>query len=429
MLAFRADGYLYLSTGDGGGAGDPQNNAQNLGSLLGKILRLDVDSAAPYAIPPDNPFVGVAGAREEIWDYGLRNPWRFSFDQGTGDLFIGDVGQGSREEIDYERAGSAGGFNYGWRVMEGSLCYNPSTGCDTSGKVLPVAEYDTHSGGSCAVTGGYVYRGTLFTVMQGLYFYGDYCSGRVWAMMEQSGGWASDLIEDTAYSISSFGEDQAGELYLTDYAGGSVIHIVGPTPTPTPTPTPIFGDVPDSHWAHDYIEALFNAGYVVGCSASPRLYCPDRILNRAESAVFVERGQHGAITDPPYPSPTTATFTDVPRSHWAFGWVESLWTDGFTAGCSTSPRAYCPNRQHTRAEGSVFFLRIQYGSDYVPPPGTGIFADVHPGDWFYDWAEAAYNEGLLPACDTDPLSYCPNSPLDRAWAAYMMVQAKDIPVP
>ena len=431
MLAFGADSYLYLSTGDGGGTGDVANNAQNLASLLGKILRLDVDSASPYAIPADNPFVGVAGAEEEIWAYGLRNPWRFSFDRDSGDLFIGDVGQGSREEIDHEAAGSAGGFNYGWRVMEGSLCYNPSTGCDPSGKALPVAEYDTHTAGSCAVTGGYVYRGAQSTAMQGLYFYGDYCSGRLWAMMQQSPGvWASDLIVDTAYSISSFGEDEAGEIYLADYAGGTILRIVGPVPTPTPTPTPIFADVPPSHWAHDYIEALYNAGYVAGCQASPvRLYCPDRILNRAESAVFVERGQHGAITDPPYPSPATATFTDVPLSHWGLGWIESLWIDGFTAGCSTSPRAYCPDRQHTRAEGSVFFLRIQNGSSYEPPPPSGIFSDVAPTAWYAGWVEAAYNEGILPACQPSPLAFCPETPLDRAWAAYMMVRARGIPVP
>ena len=203
-----------------------------------------------------------------------------------------------------------------------------------------------------------------------------------------------------------------------------------PENTPTTTPTPIFADVPESHWAHGYIEALYNAGYVVGCQATPiRLYCPDRILSRAESAVFVERGEHGAIADPPYAPPATPTFVDVPPSYWGFGWIESLWADGFTAGCLLTPFSYCPERQHTRAEGSVFFLRIEYGAAYTPPPGTGIFADVLPGDWFYDWAEAAYNEGLLPACEADPLAYCPNSPLDRAWAAYMMVQAKGIPVP
>jgi hypothetical protein len=145
--------------------------------------------------------------------------------------------------------------------------------------------------------------------------------------------------------------------------------------------------------------------------------------------VFVERGQHGAIPDPPYPNPASPTFVDVPLPYWGFGWIESLWTDGFTAGCLTSPLSYCPDRLHTRAEGSVFFLRIMNGPGYEPPPGTDIFVDVAPGDWYFNWVEAAYNEGILPACDTDPLSYCPNAPLDRAWAAYMMVQAKGIPIP
>lgn len=238
MLAFGADGYLYWSVGDGGGAGDVPNNAQNNNILLGKILRLDINSASPYAIPPDNPFVGVSGTRGEIWDYGFRNPWRFSFDRANGDMYIGDVGQGAREEIDFETASSPGGLNYGWRVMEGSLCFNPSSGCDMSGKVLPVTEYFNNSE-TCAVTGGYVYRGSLSPQMTGIYFYGDYCSGQIWGLLRQSSGtWFSDLSVDTSFFISSFGEDEAGELYLTDYATGTVHRIVGPSGVPTATPTP-----------------------------------------------------------------------------------------------------------------------------------------------------------------------------------------------
>ncbi len=193
---------------------------------------------------------------------------------------------------------------------------------------------------------------------------------------------------------------------------------------------PIFGDVPIDYWARDYIEALYHAGFVAGCSTTPLLYCPDRVLIRAESAVFILRGAYGAIPDPPHPPPDTPTFSDVSSSYWGYGWIESLWTDGFTAGCGTDPLVYCPERQHTRAEGSVFFLRIKNGVDYQPPEPTGIFADV-PLDqwdqgipWYAAWVEEAYNEGLLPACSTDPLKFCPDDPLDRAWAAYMMVQAK-----
>ncbi len=241
MLAFGPDGYLYLGIGDGGGGGDPNNYAQDRTTLLGKILRLDVDSASPYAIPAGNPFVGDSdpAVRGEIWAFGLRNPWRFSFDRSRGDLYIGDVGQGSREEVDFQPAGSSGGQNYGWRAMEGSLCYNPATGCATSGKVTPIAEYDTHSAGSCAVTGGYVYRGTSSAAMRGVYLFGDYCSGRIWGVAQQTpGAFASTLLVDTGYTISSFGEDQSGELYLTDYAAGAVVRIVGPAPASTSTPSP-----------------------------------------------------------------------------------------------------------------------------------------------------------------------------------------------
>lgn len=240
MLAFGSDGYLYWSTGDGGGGGDVPNNAQNINVLLGKILRLDINSGSPYAIPANNPFVGVSGARGEIWSYGFRNPWRFSFDRATQDMYIGDVGEGNREEIDFEPSSSVGGLNYGWRVLEGSLCFNPSSGCDTSGKVFPVAEYVNNSA-TCAVTGGYVYRGSQSTQMTGIYFYGDFCSGEIWGLQRQpSGTWTSDLIADTSFLISSFGEDEAGELYLTDYSSGSVQKIVGPNiPLPTPTSTTI----------------------------------------------------------------------------------------------------------------------------------------------------------------------------------------------
>lgn len=199
---------------------------------------------------------------------------------------------------------------------------------------------------------------------------------------------------------------------------------------------PVFADVPIDHWARDYIEALYHAGFVVGCSVSPRLYCPEGILVRAESAVFTLRGAYGAIANPPYIAPATPTFTDVSPSYWGYGWIESLWRDAYTAGCWTDPMMFCPLRQHTRAEGSVFFLRIKNGVTYQPPEPEGLFADV-PLDrwpqgepWYAAWVEAAYNQGLLPACSTVPLNFCPEGPLDRSWAAYMMVQAKGgLPLP
>jgi hypothetical protein len=197
-----------------------------------------------------------------------------------------------------------------------------------------------------------------------------------------------------------------------------------PTATQTPISGQIFDDVPPSYWAYDYINALYNAGYVAGCSIDPRKYCPEQVLLRSESAVFVLRGAYGAIADPPYPAPSKATFNDVKPSFWGYGWIESLYKDGFTAGCGTDPLVYCPNQKHTRAEGSVFFLRIKNGSDYVPPDPTGLFTDVAAGAWYEPWVEAAYNQGLLPACSDSPLRFCPEDDLNRAWAAYMMVQAK-----
>ena len=225
-LAFGGDGYLYWSTGDGGGGGDPSNNAQQLNNMLGKILRIDVNSGSPYGIPASNPFYTSPdpNIKKEIWAYGLRNPWRISFDALTHDLYIGDVGQSAREEVDFQAAGSTGGENYGWRVMEGSICYNPSSGCDQSGKVLPVAEYDHTLG--CAITGGYVYRGSNFPSLGGYYFYSDYCSGKLFSLhKDPTLGWTSVQLVDTAFSVSTFGEDEQGELYLADLATGKLYNI------------------------------------------------------------------------------------------------------------------------------------------------------------------------------------------------------------
>ncbi len=213
-LLFGPDGYLYLALGDGGSAGDPENRAQNLDSLLGKILRLDVSQPGPYRIPPDNPFVGGQG-REEIWAYGLRNPWRISFDRATGDLYIADVGQNAIEEVNFQPAGSPGGENYGWRVWEGSRRYAQG---EAPGAVFPVAEY-THAEGGCSITGGYVYRGQAIPALVGIYLYGDYCTGYIWGLKQQDGQWQTGRLLDTSLNITSFGEDEAGEVYVVDRRG------------------------------------------------------------------------------------------------------------------------------------------------------------------------------------------------------------------
>lgn len=244
-LAFGPDGYLYVSIGDGSHGGDPGNLAQGLGTLLGKILRIDVETGDPptYTVPPTNPFVGTPGARPEIWARGLRNPWRMSFDRGTGDLFIGDVGEDEREEVNHQPAGSGGGQNYGWRIMEGTSCFNPNP-CDSTGLTMPVAEYD-HSQG-CSVTGGVVYRGTRFPELGGIYLYGDYCTGQLWGLRPGSGGWQTALLTDTTANIVGFGESEDGEVFLADHLGGAVYQISTVQPgasdlavTKTDSPDPV----------------------------------------------------------------------------------------------------------------------------------------------------------------------------------------------
>ncbi|MCC6763670.1 MAG: PQQ-dependent sugar dehydrogenase [Deltaproteobacteria bacterium] len=225
QLAFGPDGHLYVALGDGGSAGDPGNRAQNMNELLGKILRIDVDRTDPglgYAVPPDNPFVGQSGARGEIWAVGLRNPWRMSFDRLTHALWAGDVGQGNWEEVDLIERGR----NYGWRRKEGNACYNPSTGCDTGAFTAPLAVY-SHSDG-CSVTGGYVYRGSRLPELYGAYVYGDYCSGKIWALRYDGAIASTTMIADTTLSISSFGEDRDGELYVVSL-GGSINRLRRPT--------------------------------------------------------------------------------------------------------------------------------------------------------------------------------------------------------
>ncbi len=247
QLAFGQDGYLYISTGDGGA---DSTQAQNMNSLLGKLLRIDVEGVTPkppttgpyfaylniinssgnppppvYTIPPDNPFVGQAGKRPEIWAFGLRNPWRFSFDSQTGDLFTGDVGQNTWEEIDYQAAANAGGQNYGWPIMEGLHCVN--AGCNQAGLTLPIWEYQ-HINSQCSITGGYVYRGASIPGLQGVYIYVDYCAGEVWGLQRLSTSWLNNLQNDPLLNgtlkthISSFGEDEQGELYFTRHDEGTL---------------------------------------------------------------------------------------------------------------------------------------------------------------------------------------------------------------
>jgi len=230
QIAFGPDHMLYISIGDGHGVtgGDPTGTGQDNTDLLGDILRIDVRGASGYVVPPDNPL--HAPDRPEIWCYGLRNPWRFSFDRATGDLYIADVGQAEHEEVDVasQASGRGRGLNFGWNIMEGSACFDPASGCNTAGLTLPVADY-THPEGTCrAIIGGYVYRGTAIKGLAGTYFYADYCSGEV-RSFRYAGGAATNVGSWPALNggtIDSFGEDASGELYICDYAGGAVYKIV-----------------------------------------------------------------------------------------------------------------------------------------------------------------------------------------------------------
>jgi glucose/arabinose dehydrogenase len=223
QLAFGPDGFLYIGLGDGGSAGDPRGNGQNRQTLLGKMLRIDVDGSSPglpYAIPPDNPFINATD-RGEIWAYGFRNPWRFSFDASSGRLFCGDVGQDKFEEIDIVTKGG----NFGWNTMEGLHCFNPSSGCNMTGLILPVTEYD-HSQGD-AVIGGYVYRGSAIPRLAGTYLFSDFETGTIWGLTEDaSGKWTRSQLISGGRNISSFGRDETGELYVLDYSG-TLLRITG----------------------------------------------------------------------------------------------------------------------------------------------------------------------------------------------------------
>ena len=241
FIEFGPDGYLYIGVGDGGSAGDPQNRAQDLSNLFGTILRIDVSNHEDYKIPQDNPFYNKNKFKPEIWHYGLRNPWRFSFDKETGDMYIGDVGQNNWEEIDFQPVNSKGGLNFGWKILEGTHCYPKDDGnCLKEGMTPPLFEYPNDANylktiigikqkrmQGCSVTGGYVYRGKNKPELYGRYFFGDYCTGKVWSLKNINGeleiiDHTQELLEKmdkSQFYLSSFGEDEDGELYLVDYAG------------------------------------------------------------------------------------------------------------------------------------------------------------------------------------------------------------------
>jgi len=228
QLSFGTDGYLYVGSGDGGPGGDPSNNAQSLEVLLGKVLRIGVGATAGYEIPPDNPFIGDPLARDEIWSYGLRNPANFSFDRKTAALYLADAGEMSWEELNVQPATSTGGENYGWRRMEGTHCYDPPSGCQTPGLMLPVIEYPHVPGGDCAIIGGLVYRGKIQLALRGFYVFGDFCSGSVRLARLGCRGWWSEVVATAPTRISALGENEVGEIYVAGWStvGEAVLYHV-----------------------------------------------------------------------------------------------------------------------------------------------------------------------------------------------------------
>ncbi len=387
------DGYLYLGVGDGGGSNDPANNGQDKDSLLGKILRIDIDGTGHgvggdgYDIPADNPFVGKAGA-DSVWAWGMRNPWRISFDRSTGNLFIADVGQDRYEEVNRESSSSAGGGNYGWDIMEGKHCR--VSGCTPpANDVLPVAEY-THALG-CSITGGYVYRGS-HRDLQGQYVFGDFCSGRIWTM--PNAGSAITVRRDTSLLISSFGESETAELYLTDL-NGALYRVIAPE----------FTDIATSAFL-DHIHWLYYEGITVGCGDGK--FCPTAAVTREQMAMFLVR----AFDHPPAPSGTDYFTDDEGRSSEAA--INALRHAGITGGCS--PSLFCPTRRVTRAEMAIFLDKE------LDPPDTGTdFFDDDDGKT----GEASINRlaavGITGGCGTR--RYCPTASVTRAQMAAFLRRA------
>jgi uncharacterized protein (TIGR03437 family) len=272
-LAFGPDGFLYVGAGDGGGGGDPLGHGQNRGTLLGKMLRLDVDSDPRQVLPArDNPFVRDNANHPFLWAIGLRNPWRFSFDRLTGDLWIGDVGQDRLEEVNFQPASSRGGENYGWNLLEASECLIP--GCRSDGLTPPVAEYDREGG--CAVVGGFVYRGAQFPALWRTYVYADFCTGRIWGLRREGGAWRNRLLLASRLFISTFGEDEAGEILLADHGGGGIYRVIaGPAPA-SPSAVRVVAAGNAASGAGGLVAGSLATIYGSGFTDAPGVFAADR---------------------------------------------------------------------------------------------------------------------------------------------------------
>jgi len=386
QLLFGPDGYLYVFTGDGGGAGDPGENSQNPSALLGKVLRIAPNLSGGFT-NPTNPFGG------SVWDIGLRNPWRASFDRATGSLWIADVGQGTYEEVNREPAGT-GGRNYGWDCREGLHPFtDPSPGISCTGKTFtnPITEY-THAGGNCSVTGGFVYRGTIQEDFIGTYVLGDYCSGRLWSIAANG----STLVfhRDTAALITSFGEAENGEIYMTDH-GGRLYRVIAPP----------FSDIKSSGFYNEILW-LYYEGITGGCGSGK--FCPESSVTREQMASFLARALH-------LPTTSTDFFSDDNSSPHE-GDINRVAAAGITGGCAAN--RYCPKSNVTRAQMASFLVRA-----FDLPPTSTDFFDDDEGNIHENTINALARSGITGGCATR--KYCPSQNVTRGQMSAFLKRALD----
>ena len=390
QLLFGPDGYLYVFTGDGGGSGDPGENAQDVNELLGKTLRIDPDLGGGYDVPSSNPYVGKAGA-DEIWSIGLRNPWRASFDSANGTLWIADVGQVSLEEINKEPA-NTGGRNYGWDCREGTQTFEG--GCGGLTLTNPVAQYG-HSGGNCSVTGGHVYRGPIFRELQGHYVLGDFCSGRIWSLNAEAGSPSLLFHRDTAQMITAFGEAENRELYMVDYGDGVLYRVVAPQ----------FNDVTTSGFIND-ITWLGYEGITSGCGGGR--FCPKGAVARDQMASFIARALD-------LPATRTDYFDDDDGNKHESN-INRIAAAGITFGCGE--RRYCPSGIVLRDQMASFIARALK----LPATRTDYYTDDNSNRH-----EANINRfakaGITRGC-TDT-TFCPKGQTTREQMAAFLRRAFD----
>ena len=389
---------------------------------------------APYGIPAGNPFAGSSKSCREIWALGMRNPWRFSFDRAHGDLYIGDVGQNLYEEIDYQPAESAGGMNFGWNRMEGFHCYIPDSNCNDGSLTLPILEHDHTQG--CSVTGGFVYRGSLSPQLYGVYLYGDYCSGRIWgATRDSAGNWSKRQVATSQY-ISSFGEDQAGELYLVEHSG-SVRRIVGPTDYPVPVVTaltpsgaikgdPSFDLIVDGTGFTPASVARWQGAvrpttYVSRTRLKVAIAAAD-VAAAGSATLTVFNHVPGGGTSPGKVFPVANMFLDVPLSSLLRRPIEGIAQQGITNGCGS--RMFCPEAPVTRDQMAILLLRASHGMAYDPGTASGtVFADVKKSNFAAAFIEQLSAEGITSGCGAG--IYCPALTLTRAPVAKFLLKGLD----